>query len=124
MFLPLPSLLSSSVATILRIAPSMELMLSDGQSSRISCFVKRLILFIVARLTISSAGSLVSTNAKRSRKSLCAKEIVNKNRNCDERFNLQIYNHMIVLFVNFVQYLFLEIIIFIYSLRVFSLLVM
>lgn len=50
MFLPEPSLFSSPDATNFRSAPSIELMLSEGQSSRISCLVNRPTLFRVARL--------------------------------------------------------------------------
>ena len=47
-----------------------ELKLSDGQSSRISCFVNRPSFCNVARRTISRAERFVSTRAKRSSKSL------------------------------------------------------
>ena len=76
MFFPLPSRLSSPEATNLRSAPSIELMLNEGQSSLISCFVKRPIFFKVALLTVSSAGSLISTSSNRSSKSLYADKIV------------------------------------------------
>ena len=70
MFFPAPSLFNSPDDTNFRSEPSIELMLSEGQSSRISCLVNRPILFRVARLTISRAGSFVSTKANRSSKSL------------------------------------------------------
>ena len=56
--------------TNFRSAPSMELMLSEGQSSRMSCFVNRPTFSMVALRTVSSAGSFVSTRAKRSPKIL------------------------------------------------------
>ena len=70
MFFPAPSRFNSPAATNFRNAPSMELILSEGQSSRMSCFVNRPIFSMVARRTVSKAGSLVSTKAKRSSKSL------------------------------------------------------
>ena len=54
----------------------MELSLSVGQSYRMSCLLNRPILFSLALCTISSAGSLVSTSAIRSSKSLYAARIV------------------------------------------------
>ena len=51
---------SSSFTNFLR-EPSMELMLKDGHSSRISCFVNFPILCWIAFLTIFTAGSFVST---------------------------------------------------------------
>ncbi len=59
--MPFPSRFRSPSATSLRKAPSTELTLREGQSSRISCLVKRPIFFKEACLTISNAGSLVST---------------------------------------------------------------
>lgn len=76
MLFPEPSRFSSPDATNLRRAPSIELMLSEGQSSRISCFVKQPILLKDAFRTVSSAGSFVSTSSKRSSKSLYAERTV------------------------------------------------
>ena len=73
---PLPSFFSSPSDTSLRKAPSMELSLRVGHNSRISCLLNRPILFLLALRTISSAGSLVSTSAARSSRSLYAAKIV------------------------------------------------
>ena len=70
MFFPAPSRFNFPAATNFRSAPSMELILSEGQSSQMSCFVNRPIFSMAARRTVSRAGSLVSIRAKRSSKSL------------------------------------------------------
>ena len=76
--LPAPTRFNSPFSTSFRREPSMELRLSEGQSSRISCLVKRPILFFVAFRTTSMAGSFVSTRAKRSSKSRYAERMVPK----------------------------------------------
>lgn len=66
----MPSRTSSPADTSLRGDNSTELTLKDGQSSRISCFVKRPILFFIALLTVSNAEHLGSISVTRSSKSL------------------------------------------------------
>ena len=63
MLFPEPSRFSSPDATNFLSEPSIELTLSEGQSSRISCLLKRPILFSLALRTISSAESLGYANA-------------------------------------------------------------
>ena len=70
MFFPLPKRLISSSLTSFLSAPSIELILNDGHSSLISCFVNFPILFIVARCTVSYADNFVSTRENLSSKSL------------------------------------------------------
>ena len=73
---PEPSRLSSPKDIIFLSDPSMELILRDGQSSRISCLVNLPILFKVALRTISMAGSFSSMIENLSSKSLYAARII------------------------------------------------
>lgn len=68
----MPSRFNSPDFTSFRKEPSMELMLRDGHSSRISCLLNLPILFCIAFLTMSIAGNLVSTMVNLSSKSLYA----------------------------------------------------
>lgn len=74
--MPLPSRFSSPRPTSFLKEPSIELTLSVGHSSRISCFVNLPILFNVAFRTISTAGSFSSTIENLSSKSLYAARMV------------------------------------------------